>query len=186
MGIKKGEDVAFVFGFQSGNKNFGSLIDACKAVGIKIIVSGSTHECGYKTGDIANDSNVIFLDRYLDETETDLFALASDILLFNYVSQDHYSCSGALHRVIGSRKPCIVSNTNHFLDVGEEDGVLKFNGQLDLEQKIIEGLSRRDELGEKAGKYAERTSRNNVAREHLKLYSKFTDVVQLDDTYSIE
>lgn len=193
LGIVSGEDVAFVFGFQSGNKNFGSLIEACKNVGIKIIVSGSVHECGYKANDIncggkdggkdgRKDGSVIFLNRYLDETETDLFALASDVLLFNYISQDHYSCSGALHRVIGSGKPCVVSNTNHFLDVREGfDGVLKFNGQLDLETKITEALDRRIELGDRAREYAEKTSWSNVGKEHLRIYSEFTDVIKLDE-----
>jgi hypothetical protein len=176
LGIENGEDVAFVFGFQSGNKNFGSLIDACKNVGIKIIVSGSTHECQYKSKDIKIGDGVIFLDRYLDETETDLFALASDILLFNYVAQDHYSCSGALHRIIGARKPCVVSDTLHFSDVTENDGVLKFSGQLDLEAKITEGLNRRDELGEKAGEYAERTSWDKIAQMRLDIYRKFIDI----------
>lgn len=191
MGIRKGEDVAFVFGFQSGNKNFNRLIKACINVGIKIIVSGSVHECGYKN-DISKEGkegiekgNVIFLGRYLDEVETDLYALGSDILLFDYVPQDHFSCSGALHRVIGSNRPCIVSNTNHFLDVREnDDGVLKFSGQLDLEQKIKEGLERRDELGKKAGEYAERTSWDKVAGMHLDLYRhyiNFNDIEELVD-----
>jgi hypothetical protein len=183
LGIRPGEDVALVFGFQSGNKNFNRLIKACRNVGIKIIVSGSVHECGYKN-DISKDGkeeidkgNVIFLGRYLDEIETDLYALGSDILLFDYVPQDHYSCSGALHRIIGSGRPCIVSNTNHFLDVREnDDGVLKFSGQLDLEQKIREGLERRDELGKKAGEYAEKTSWDKIAIMRLDIYGKYIDL----------
>lgn len=181
LGINDDEDVAFVFGFQSGTKNFKMLIDACKNIGIKIIISGSPHECGFTNIDeeSIDKKNVIFLGRYLNETETDLYALSSDILLFNYLPQEHYSVSGAMHRVIGAGRPCIVSNTKHFLDVEEEkDGVLKFNSgnQGELEQKIKEGLVRRDELGKKALEFARKTSWDNVAKRRLEIYRHYVDI----------
>lgn len=183
LGMRGDEVFAFVFGFQSGTKNFKMLIDACKNIGIKIVISGSHHECGYEMRNIGEgkneNKNVIFLGKFLNEIETDLFALSSDILLFNYQPQIHYSVSGAMHRVIGARRPCIVSNTRHFLDVEEEkDGVLKFNsGDIgDLERKIRDGLDRREELGRKAGDYAERTGWDKVAKEHLKVYRRYVDI----------
>lgn len=183
--IGSDEDVAFVFGFQAGNKNFNRLIESCKNVGIKVILSGGVHHCGYKSGidekevvrkDIKS-GRVIFIGRFLDDAEIDLYALASDILLFDYIPQDHLSCSGALHRVIGAGRPCIVSNTRHFIDVREGvDGVLKFSNSGELESKIKEGLSRRDELGKNALEYAERTSWDKVARMHLEMYRKYVEI----------
>jgi glycosyltransferase involved in cell wall biosynthesis len=172
LGIKDGEDCAFMFGFQSGNKNFNQVIDACNSVGIKLIISGGTHQSGFTNIHGNYNNNVIFLNKYLNDIETDLFALSSDILLFDYLSQDHYSCSGAMHRVIGAGRPIICSRTDHFTDVVENEHCLKFKDRAELESKIREGLDRRDELGENALQYAISTSWDNVARQHLEIYKK--------------
>jgi glycosyltransferase involved in cell wall biosynthesis len=176
----KNDKIGFIFGFQSPNKNYAELIEVAKKVGIKLIISGAKHNSGGYTwnGMGRNDSNVIFLDRFLTEMEVNLYALASDVLLFSYPMQDHYSVSGALHRLIGSGRPCILSNTKHFLDVREyDDGVLKFNpgDKDDLERKIREGLERSGELGNNAREYGLRTSWENVAKRHLEIYSKYVE-----------
>ena len=175
LGVKYGEDCAFMFGFQSGNKNADRLMNACKNAGIKLIISGGKHQCGFSNINIngMHSSNVIFLNRFLNDVETDLFALACDILLFDYVPQDHYSCSGALHRVIGAGKPIICTRTNHFTDVEENVHCLKFEDQAELELKIKEGLERRDELGRNAYNYSLNTSWENAARQHLEIYRRF-------------
>jgi glycosyltransferase involved in cell wall biosynthesis len=171
-GIRDGEDCAFMFGFQSGNKNFNQVIDACKSVGIKLIISGGKHQSGFMNMHGGYNNNVIFLNKYLNDMEIDLFALSSDILLFDYLPQDHYSCSGAMHRVIGAGRPIICSRTNHFTDMIENEHCLKFKDQSELESKIKEGLNRRDELGKNALQYAISTSWDNVARQHLEIYKK--------------
>jgi glycosyltransferase involved in cell wall biosynthesis len=168
LGIKEGDECAFMFGFQSGNKNVNRLIDACKSVGIKLIISGGKHQCGFTNiTRTQNDGMVIFLDKYLNDMETDLFALSSDILLFDY------SCSGAMHRVIGAGRPVICSRTNHFTDVIENKQCLKFKDQAELESKIKEGLDRRDELGKNALQYAINTSWSSAAEQHLEIYRRF-------------
>ncbi len=175
LGIKDGEDCAFMFGFQSGNKNADRLMNACKNAGIKLIISGGKHQCGFSNINIngMHSSNVLFLNRFLNDVETDLFALASDILLFDYVPQDHYSCSGAMHRVIGAGKPVICTRTNHFTDLEENVHGLKFKDQAELELKIKEGLERRDELGRNSFDYSITTSWENAARHHLEIYRRF-------------
>jgi hypothetical protein len=184
MGIGADDKIGFIFGFQSYGKNYSELADVAKRVGMKLIISGAKHERIKKNildSNVIKDRNVIFLDRFLTELEVNLYALASDVLLFNYPKQDHYSVSGALHRVIGARRPCILSDTRHFADVNEyDDGVLKFipGDKGDLERKILEGLEKGDELGQKARDYAERTSWENVAKEHLRIYQKY---VNFDD-----
>lgn len=185
INIKENEDFAFVFGFQSGNKNFNEIIDACRNVGIKLVISGGLHECGFsnqigKTLDEGKNSHVIFLDKYLNDLEIDLWSLASDVLLFNYIGQPHYSCSGAMHRIIGSGRPIVCSNTKHFTDVEESDGVLKFDNDKDsvnsLEDKIREALNRRDELGMSARMFAMRSSWEKVADAHMNIYNRYVDL----------
>jgi glycosyltransferase involved in cell wall biosynthesis len=179
-GININDDkIGFVFGFQSPNKNYKELVNVCKKIGMKLVISGARHERMNKDilGEgIVNERSIIFLNRFLTDMEVNLYALASDVLLFNYPRQDHYSVSGALHRTIGAGRPCILSNTRHFADVKEpDDGVLKFiPGDLgDLERKILEGLDKRDELGQKAREYADNTSWEKVAKRHLDIYSKY-------------
>lgn len=188
LGIGAEDKIGFVFGFQSPNKNYNELVTVAKRIGMKLVISGAKHGSGnYRWDSINNigssgmvgaDTSIIFLDKFLTELEVNLFALASDVLLFNYPKQDHYSVSGALHRIIGAGRPCIISDTKHFADVKEwSDGVLKFDpGNLeDLERKIREGLDsiKGDELGVNARKYAERTSWENVAKRHLEIYTKY-------------
>lgn len=175
------DKIGFIFGFQSPNKNYKELIDVCKKIGMKLVISGAMHE-RLNTNLLgegvigSGNGNVIFLNKFLTDMEVNLYALASDVLLFNYPKQDHYSVSGALHRTIGAGRPCILSDTRHFADVKEgDDGVLKFiPGDLgSLERKILEGLEKSEDLGQKAREYADRTLWDKVAKEHLEIYDKY-------------
>lgn len=167
--------VGFVFGFQSPNKLYGELINTAKNANIHIIISGSQHESGHKTN-FLNNKNVTFLGKYLTEEEVDLYASASDLLLFDYTSQDHYSCSGAMHRIIGAGKPVICSNTKHFSDVTDKKDVLKFNNQKELGQCIMTALADSTRLGKAAIEYAKDTSWNVIAKRHMEIYRKYVDL----------
>lgn len=177
FGIKEEEECAFVFGFQSGNKNYGKMAQACKNAGIKLIISGAIHQCGVGAKNIiSSNDNVILLGRYLNDMEVDLYALASDILLFDTIPLNHHSCSGAMHRIVGAGRPVICSRTNHFTDIIENQDCLKFGDQLELELKIKEALEKSEEFGNKAIQYAAKTSWENVAKQHLEVYKKYADL----------
>lgn len=168
--IKK--PIGFVFGFQSPNKNYNRLINAARNTGIHLIISGSTHFSGYKSN-VSNDESVTFLNRYLTEGEIDLFALASDILLFDYADQDHYSCSSALHRTIGAGRPVVCANTKHFRDI---HNVPKFSNQQELEQSIKYALENQESLGKYSLEYTDLTSRESIARRHMEIYRKYVNI----------
>lgn len=182
LGIKHDDKFGFVFGFQSRDKKYDELVAASHRLGIKLVISGAPHECGH-TSDVAIKDNVVFLFRYLNDTEIDLWALASNILLFDYEKQKHYSVSGAMHRIIGAGRPVVCSRTNHFTDVRENEDVLKFDGQKELEQKIEEGLGDSQKLGKCALEYAKNSSWQNAARKHLDLYKSYTDLSSIPDTF---
>lgn len=164
--------IGFVFGFQSPNKNYNRLIDAAKNTGIHLIISGSTHFSGYKSG-ISNNENVTFLNRYLTDEDIDLFALASNILLFDYADQDHYSCSSALHRTVGAGRPVICANTRHFRDI---HNIPKFGNQQELENCIAHALANQDSLGKYSLEYTNLTSRESIARRHMEIYGKYVSI----------
>ena len=164
--------IGFVFGFQSQNKNYDRLAQAARNTGIHLVISGSIHNCGYKSN-MVNNENVTILGRHLNDEEIDLYALASDLLLFDYVDQDHYSSSASLHRTVGSGCPIVCCDTRHFNDV-QYDGHLKFKDQQGLEKCILYVLANQESLGNASLEFARNTSWKEVARRHVEIYRKYT------------
>ena len=175
LGINIDMPIGFVFGFQSGDKNYNRLISAAKHTGIHLMISGAPHNAGSLIN-ISNDTNVTFINRFLVENEVNLYALASDMLLFDYAAKDHFSVSGAMHRVIGAGRPVICSDVNHFRDVENGYNCLKFKDQEGLERCIEGALGNSEQLGLAARDYAQRTSWENVARRHIEVYKKYTNI----------
>lgn len=171
----KNTRIGFVFGFQSPNKNYSRIIGAAENADIHLIISGAAHRNGGKCN-IRNSKNVTFLDRYLTDTEIDLYALASNMLIFDYSKTKNYSCSGALHRTIGAGRPVICSDINHFLDVKEGVDVLKFSNQTELERCINTAIDKQDVLGATALKYAKETSWDIIAGKHIEIYRKYANI----------
>lgn len=167
--------VGFVFGFQSPNKNYNRIIDAAKNTGVHLIISGAAHRNSNKSN-IINNENVTFLNRFLTDTEIDLYALASNMLIFDYNKTKNYSCSGALHRTIGAGRPVICSDINHFLDVREGIDVLKFSNQTELEKCIDTAIDKQNVLSTAALEYAKNTSWDIIARKHIDIYKKYTNI----------
>lgn len=166
--------IGFIFGFQSANKKYDELVNAANNTNIHIIASGSVHESGYRVSlPDNNNDNITILNRYLTEKDVDLYISASDILLFDYVGQDHYSCSGAMHRIVGAGRPVICSDTKHFSDI---DIALKFKDQNSLEKAIIKALKNQESLGKLSLEYAKKTSWENVAKRHIEIYRKYVDI----------
>lgn len=178
LGINANMPIGFVFGFQSNDKNYQRLIDAARNTGIHIIISGAPHRLMNGVY-LTNDKNVTFINRFLTENDVNLYALASDILLFDYVAKDHYSVSGAMHRVIGAGRPVICSDIRHFSDVRHNYNCLKFKNQSRLEWCIRHALKDSERLGLAAREYAEKTSWEKIAKCHIDIYKRYTDIISL-------
>jgi glycosyltransferase involved in cell wall biosynthesis len=167
--------IGFIFGFQSRNKKYIETIEAAKDLNLHLLISGATHRSSYRVKDNLKMRKVIFLDRYLSELEVSLYALASDIFIFNYISTPFYSSSGAMHRLIGAGKPVICSDVAHFSELEDGKNCLKFKNKEELKACLKQVLND-EELSEKLGRaaleYAEETSWDKVAREHVKLYEE--------------
>ncbi len=175
LGINIDMPIGFVFGFQSGDKNYQRLIDAARNTGIHLIISGAPHHVASSIS-IPNDKNVTFINRFLVENEVNLYASASDMLLFDYAAKDHFSVSGAMHRIIGSGRPVICSDVNHFIDIKNGENCLKFKDRKGLEKCIKNALENGEQLGIAARNYAQRTSWENVARRHIEIYKRYVDI----------
>ena len=167
--------IGFVFGFQSGDKNYERTINAARNTGIHIIISGAPHNVAHSIY-IKDNKNVTFINRFLTEDEVNLYALASDILIFDYASKDHFSVSGAMHRIIGAGRPVVCSDVKHFIDIEHEIDCLKFGNKEELEKCIRLALENSERLSIAARDYAERTSWEKIARMHIEVYRKYTYV----------
>lgn len=180
LGINIDMPIGFVFGFQSGNKNYDRLIEVAKSTGIHIIISGAPHN-GTNSISITNDKNVTFINRFLTENEVNFYALASDIFIFDYVAKDHYSVSGALHRIAGAGRPIICTDVRHFSDIKNEEECLKFKNHDKLKECIRRALEYPDSerLSIAARKYAENTSWEKIARRHIEIYKRYIDINSL-------
>jgi len=172
--IKK--PVGFVFGFQSANKKYSEMIQAANIAGIHLLISGAEHESGYTAKSLHRDyNNVTFIDRYLTEPEVSLFALAADILIFDYISMDHHSSSAAMHRLIGAGRPVVCSDINHFSELTDGKNCIKFKDAEGLERSIIKALNpiNYENLSKEILQYAFETSWNEAAKKHKLLYEKW-------------
>lgn len=178
LNINMDMPIGFVFGFQSEDKNYQRLIDAARNTGIHLIISGAPHRL-MNSLYLVNDKNVTFINRFLTENDVNLYALASDILLFDYNAKDHYSVSGAMHRIIGAGRPIICSDIRHFNDVRHDYNCLKFKNQSKLEWCIRHALKDSSRLGLAAREYAEKTSWKKIAKCHIDIYKRYTDIGSL-------
>jgi glycosyltransferase involved in cell wall biosynthesis len=175
LGINIDMPIGFVFGFQSGDKNYDRPISAARNTGIHLIISGAPRNIASSVY-IPNDENVTFVNKFLTENDVNLYALASDILLFDYVSKDHFSVSGAMHRIIGAGRPAICSDVKHFSDIEHGYDCLKFKDQEGLEKCIMLALENGEQLGLAARDYAQRTSWEKIARRHMDIYRRYTNI----------
>lgn len=178
LGININMPIGFVFGFQSGDKNYERLVEAAKKTGIHIIISGAPHHL-INSESIENNRNVTFINRFLTEDYVNLYSLASDVLLFDYTAKDHFSVSGALHRIIGAGRPIVCSDIRHFSDIKHNENCLKFKNQNNLEKCIKRALDNSERLSLAARKYAEKTSWDKIAKQHVEIYKKYIDISSL-------
>jgi glycosyltransferase involved in cell wall biosynthesis len=177
----KEKKIGFVFGFQSGDKHYERLMNAANNVGVYLLISGAPRD------DVKIDKSIFknkgggafFINRFLNEEEVNLYALASDFLLFDYAAKEHYSVSGACHRVIGAGRPVICSDIRHFSDIENEKHCLKFKDSKGLEKCIrlvLDNPNEEERLGREARRYADINSWEKVAQKHIAIYHKYVDL----------
>ncbi len=184
--------VIFSFGFASQTKGFEELPKVIEELRAKyprlqLIVSGAVHGTAEKESAealarvVGNEENGIHvLGRYLEEDEINLYCSAADVLVFNYCGAiEVASASGAIHRVLAAGKPLVMSDDPRTSEY--QDGVLclKYSmGDMESLKACLDiVLSEQDlaeELGRRAQLYAEATSWERVALQHLLIYASIT------------
>jgi glycosyltransferase involved in cell wall biosynthesis len=121
--------------------------------------------------------NVELREAFLDERQIqDLFG-AADLVLLPY-AQGYGSASGVLHRVLGSGRLALCSDSPKFSEIGENVSEDLIVPTYDKEawarrvENLLKDHSRREELLGCMSRYAEETAWPQIAKQHLMLYSK--------------
>lgn len=183
----KWEKMVFVFGFSADSKGFDEIVAvAQKMPEVLFVISGAVHGIIESNSQTINatikakhQSNVVLLERFLDDEAINYYLSACDCVLFNYKTPAFIaSASGALHRCLAAGKPIVCpQNDNRMAEL--EDGIqaLKFvKGDLDGMRDALEvALSESDlaeQVGRNARKLAWETSWDKIAKQHIELYGK--------------
>ncbi|MBW2674410.1 MAG: glycosyltransferase [Deltaproteobacteria bacterium] len=200
LGLPLNAEIAFGFGFAAETKGFDEAIEAAgriKRPKFRLVVSGSPHgilrkhtEREIRRLKRMAGKNAMVLGRYLGEDEINLWASASDVLVFNYKTPPFVaSASGALKRVLAAGRPIVCVDDNRLEELVAGQHALKFRaGDLDEFAHAIEVLLEDREIAERLGRncriLAEQTSWDRVAERHMDLYGKIVggfDVAYYDD-----
>jgi glycosyltransferase involved in cell wall biosynthesis len=120
--------------------------------------------------------NIVWDIRFLDEMTIHRYLKLSDLVLILY-NQKYCSASGILHLTIGSSTPFIVSDSPKFSEIKEQMSGLpvfiRASSFKEIERSMTEFVRNRDlsaKVTDAVKDYGERTSWDNVAKNHLDYY----------------
>ncbi|MDD3813292.1 MAG: methyltransferase domain-containing protein [Desulfocapsaceae bacterium] len=189
LGIQADMRMAFCFGFAADSKGLDELIDISKKLKLtlpdfKIVMSAGINNATKEATEftvnlqnnlkkVAESSGTIVLGKYLSDEEINLWASASDILLFNYKTPPYIaSGSGAMKRVLAAGKPIICVDDNRLEELVEGEHCLKFrpgdrNSLIQCIQTLLIDKKRAEMLGENCHKLAAKTSWEHTAEKIL-------------------
>lgn len=157
--LKKNKFVRFlVVGKPGGNIWYNKLyLFLCKALTL------FSDRVLWKTGFVTNEE----IHQYLK---------ASDVVLLPYI-QSYSSSSGIFHLTIGAGKPFICSDSPKFSEIKEYIGHLpvfipanSVKKWIDTMELLSKDRSLLNQISESIKEYADKTSWDNVAREHVEFY----------------
>jgi len=197
LNIPQDAQVLFSFGFSADSKGYPDLLQVFSKLKkyyprLQLIISGAIHGLAKKEtkktlerAKALRTEGVQILGKYLTEEEVNLYATASDILVFNYYgSRNIASASGAIHRILNAQRPIVVSDDPRTLEFQDGIHCLKYPmGDLESLEACIETLltepDMAEELGRNARLLAEATSWKRVAQQHIQVYQSITKNLDL-------
>jgi len=198
LGLPAEEKLVFVFGFNAASKGYNDLIDVVNGLrkdghNVTMIVSGAVHvdsrEDPAPLERLKQTEGFKVIGHYLTEKKVNLYAEASDVLLFNYYNPRVVaSTSGAVHRILGAGTPVVISDDLRSVDLTDGVNCIKYPmGDVEslksaLEMTLFEP-DLASALGEGAVKLAEATSWNKVAVRILEIYKSVAQPESFNPDY---
>ena len=200
LGLPTDRKMVFCFGFAAESKGFEEIAEvASRMKDTLFVISAAVHGIvgGHSKRVLSRlkataGNNVLVLGKFLNEVEINLYASASDCLLFNYKTPRFLSsASGAMHRVLAAGKPIVGSVDGRLIELEDGHHALKYQrGDVDemvhCLALVLDDHELASELGRNARRLAEQTSWSNVAKMHMNLYNKLVGEVCGPDWYDGE
>jgi glycosyltransferase involved in cell wall biosynthesis len=180
---KPGDYVLSILGNIRDEKNYRTAIQALPSLaGARLLIAGSPSHSGvdieeYKilAQKLKVEDRVIWIEKFLSESEMAAAIQATDIVLLNY-STSFTSQSGILNLIAPFRKKMIVSKGSSSLSITAEKFYLGYLVEADNLQALITGIIKlRSDLENNDSqwdKYLEYASWNNMAAETLKAFEE--------------
>lgn len=190
LGFNDGDFIFLMLGFIHGLKNHHTAITAFNRIknktNTKFLIAGTARGgIWYNKLYIQIckllclfNKNVIFHTHFIEEEKVVDYLSASDVLLLPYW-QNYPSASGIFHLGIGAQIGVICSDSVKFSEVKEHLGewdkkvfvpMLSISKWAKAMSEVADDQFLNDEIQEQLYKYAQKTSWENIAREHLALY----------------
>ena len=198
LGLPENGKIILSFGFFGKYKNKELIIKALPEV-LKKVPNAYIFFSGYirdwvqedfesrklyeeKAKELGVRDHVVFAKKYVLDNELYLVFNSSDTVVFPYF-QTWYSGSGGLHLAIGSFKPIVVSQIPKFEEVGRyisDSLVFNHNDSSKLAKILIKLLvdnNFRESITNKVKSYALKTSWEEIAKTHIRLYKELLSKV---------
>ncbi|PIU66554.1 MAG: hypothetical protein COS84_05610 [Armatimonadetes bacterium CG07_land_8_20_14_0_80_40_9] len=192
LGLPQEGKIILMFGFIKPFKCIHIVLDALKEVLNEVgdayfFVAGGIHPysgkkkekeylelCQKKIKELGIEKRVIFPNKFFSNEDVPYIFSSSDVVLFPYY-EDNRSASGAFHLAVGAGKPVIASRIPKFeelAEVSEDLIVLPHNSQAIASRiiRLFQDEEFHQSIMEKVEEFRQRTSWQEVAREHLSLY----------------
>lgn len=191
LGLSIDKKIVFVFGFSNQSKGYEDIALLASKVSSQIpcifIISAAPHSVGVDINYMNRIRQMLIqhnacetvkiLETHLSDEQINLYADASDVLLFNYKGDlDTASASGAVHRIIAAGKPIVCSNQNRLIEFTDLAFMYRQGDLVNMEKFLVESLTGGDKVMEyikKIRAYAEATTWSNVAKMHMEMYKSF-------------
>jgi len=122
---------------------------------------------------------VVFIDEFIPQEKVPLYYNAADIVVMPY-DLTEWGASGALHLAIGSGKPTIISRIAKADEIRENISeeitpLLHKKGEWSrVVNRILADKEFREYIINRTKQYAEKTSWENIAKEHFELYQSLS------------
>jgi glycosyltransferase involved in cell wall biosynthesis len=137
------------------------------------------NECKNLVDELGLNNNVLFLTDYLPIEESITYLQCSDVVVLPYINSAAQATSSAGRTAIMASRPTILTDVEIFSDF--EDVVLKIeprNIELladSINKHLCDNVLRENSL-QKIQRFIDKTSWENVAKEHMRIYKSFGDI----------
>lgn len=197
LGLKKDIRILLLFGFLRKSKLLDFFIDALPTIFKKnpktyLYFVGSKKQLIPKDKEFFRfvkrkikklkiDNRIIFVNKFIPEAEVNLYYNSADVVVLPYDLKD-WGASGVSHLALGSGKPIIVSRIAKFdeirKNVSEEITVLPHQTEewIRVVNRALNDKLFRNYIVNKTKAYAKKTSWDNIAKQHFKLYKSLIKI----------